>query len=178
MTISHDLLVYKTTFLWRSCRSRNLCSSNYFSDHFPSSNREGTLSDRNLEIKKNNLRLTVKKKCSARLLPRASSDVMTFVTKSWPGHDFWSPTQPILPPRHDYGHQVMTGSWPRHDLKSRTQISWLEPADKYVMYTYVCIRAYVLLTISRVKVKYVSPVEPVMLPPSFATCEYSILHKS
>ncbi len=26
------------------------------------------------------------------------------------GHDFWSPTQPILPPRHDYDHQVMTTS--------------------------------------------------------------------
>ena len=38
------------------------------------------------------------------------------------GHDFWSPTQPILPPRHDYGHQVMTGHdhvmTLSHELKS------------------------------------------------------------
>jgi hypothetical protein len=38
-------------------------------------------------------------------------------------HDFWSPTQPILPPRHDYGHQVMTGHdhvmTLSHELKSR-----------------------------------------------------------
>ena len=48
------------------------------------------------------------------------------------GHDFWSPTQPILPPRHDYGHQVMTGHdhvmTLSHELKSR-ELKPLEDCD-------------------------------------------------
>ncbi len=74
------------------------------------------LGDRNLEIQKKKFAADAsKKKCSARLRggsPQTSWPVMTFVTKSWPGHDFWSPTQPILSPRHEYGHEVMT----RHDV--------------------------------------------------------------
>ena len=38
------------------------------------------------------------------------------------GHDCWSPTQTILTPRHDHGHQVTHGHDPvmtcRHELKT------------------------------------------------------------
>ncbi len=64
--------------------------------------------------------------CSARLLRRVSSHVMTshdFRQQVMTGHDFWAPSQPILSPRHDYGHQVMTGHdhvmTLSHELKSR-----------------------------------------------------------